>query len=94
MIVKILGVLDILVAISFWIFGIFHLSFMSTFILILGFYLLIKGIAFATTLNIVSVIDIVCSLIIIGSTTYFMPIVVVIIVSLFILQKGIFSLLT
>jgi hypothetical protein len=94
MIVKILGVLDIFVAICFWIFGIFHLSFMSSFILILGFYLLIKGIAFATTLNVVSIIDIVCALIIIGSNSYPMPIVVVIIVSLFILQKGIFSLLS
>jgi len=94
MILKILGALDIFTAICFWIFGIFHPSFISSFILVLGFYLLIKGIAFATTLNIVSVIDIVCALIIIGSTSYSMPIVVVIIVSLFILQKGIFSMLS
>jgi hypothetical protein len=94
MIVKILGVLDILAAISFWIFGIFHLSIMATFIMILGFFLLIKGIGFAVTVNIVSVIDIICAFIIIGSTTYSMPIVVVIITSLFLLQKGIFSMLS
>lgn len=94
MIVKILGILDIFVALCFWIFGIFHLSILGSFILILGFFLLVKGIVFATTLNIVSIIDIICSLIIIGSTSMSMPIVVVIIVSLFLVQKGVFSLIS
>jgi hypothetical protein len=94
MILKFLGGLDILIAILFWIFGIFHISLLSPLILILGFFLLIKGIAFATTLNAVSIIDIIASLIIIGSTSYSMPIIVVIIVSLFLLQKGIFSMLS
>ena len=94
MILKVLGALDIFTAICFWIFGIFHLSFISNLILILGFYILIKGIAFATTLNLVSIIDVVCGFIMIGSTSYSMPIVLVIIVSLFILQKGIFSMMS
>ena len=94
MIVKILGTLDVFVAICFWIFGVFHLSFLSGFILVLGFFLLVKGIAFAATLNIVSIIDIVCAFIIIGSTSMIMPVVIVIIVSLFLLQKGIFSMLS
>ena len=93
MIVKILGVLDVFVAICFWIFGVFHLHMLSGFILVLGFFLLVKGIAFAATLNIVSMIDIICAFIIIGSTSMSMPIVIVIIVSLFLLQKGIFSML-
>ena len=41
---KILGALDTLVALVFWLFGIFHLDFISGFIMVLGFYLLIKGI--------------------------------------------------
>jgi len=94
MIVKILGALDILVALCFWIFGVFHINILSSFILILGFFLLIKGIVFATTLNITSIIDIVCSLIIIGSTSMTMPIIIVIIVSLFLVQKGVFSMLS
>jgi hypothetical protein len=94
MILKLLGGLDILIAILFWIFGVFHLNILSSLILILGFFLLVKGIAFATTLNTVSIIDIIASLIIIGSTSYSMPIIVVIIVSLFLLQKGIFSMLS
>lgn len=93
MIVKILGTLDILVALSFWVFGIFHISVMAGFILALGFFLLIKGIAFATTLNITSIIDVICALIIMAATSIVMPKVVVIIVSLFLLQKGIFSML-
>ena len=93
MIVKILGALDILVALSFWVFGIFHISAMAGFILVLGLFLLVKGIAFATTLNITSILDIICALTIIASTSMVMPKVVVIILSLFLLQKGIFSML-
>ncbi len=93
LIVKILGALDILVALVFWLFGIFRLDFLSGFIMILGFILLIKGIAFAATLNWVSVIDIICSIIIIGSTSMIMPKWVIVILSLFLLQKGIFSML-
>ncbi len=93
MIVKVLGALDILVALSFWVFEIFHINVMAGFILVLGFFLLIKGIAFATTLNITSILDIICALIIMASTSMVMPRVVVIILSLFLLQKGIFSIL-
>ncbi len=94
MIVKLLGVLDIFVAICFWIFGVFHLSFMSGFILVLGLFLLVKGIAFVVSLNIVSAIDIICAIIIIAATSMVMPKIAVIIVSLFLLQKGIFSMLS
>lgn len=95
MIVKILGVLDIFVAICFWIFGVFHLGILSGFILVLGLFLLVKGIAFgATSLNIVSIIDIICAIIIIAATAVAMPVVIVVIVSLFILQKGIFSVIS
>ena len=93
MIVKILGALDIFAALCFWIFGVFHLNMLSGLILVLGFFLLVKGIAFAVTLNLMSIIDIICAFIIIGSTSMSMPLVIVIIVSLFLLQKGIFSML-
>jgi hypothetical protein len=94
MIVKLLGALDLFIALCFWVFGVFHLNFLGSFILILGFFLLIKGIVFATTLNIVSIIDIVCALIILGSVSMTMPIFIVIIVSLFLVQKGVFSMLS
>ena len=93
MIIKILGILDIFVGICFWIFGIFH-AIPNSFILILGFYLLAKGIAFITGLSFISLLDIVSSVIIIASTSNTMPNIVVILVSLFLLQKGVFSLLS
>ena len=92
MIVKILGILDIFVAIFFWVFMIFNISYLSGFVFLLGLFLLAKGIVFVTTLNIASILDIMSSVIIIGSSAN-LPVIIVIIVSLFLLQKGIFSLL-
>ncbi len=94
MIIKILGALDILIALSFWIFGIFDLEFMSGFILILGFFLIAKGIIFLTQLSIASILDLVSAGLIIYGTSVALPNVIVIIVSLFLLQKGIFSMLS
>lgn len=96
MIVKILGLVDIFIALIFWIFGIFQLSFLNQFIFILGIILLIKGVIFMTQLSIASILDIVCALIIIASSSasVVMPKLVVIIIALFLLQKGVFSLLS
>ena len=94
MIVKLLGILDLLVAIIFWIFGIFHIEILAGFVLVLGFILLAKGVGFAVTSNFVSILDIVASLVILASTAINLPAVVVIIVALFLIQKGIFSLLS
>jgi len=92
MIVKILGILDIIVAISFWISGIFGLI-PSGLILIFGLVLLGKGMGFIYNLNITSILDIICAIIIIFSSSIDIPKILVIIVSLFLLQKGAFSLL-
>jgi hypothetical protein len=94
MIIKILGIFDIFVALCFWVFGIFHLSFMSHFIFILGCILLVKGIIFLTGLSIASVLDIIASFALIGGASTFLPNIVVIIVTLFLIQKGAFSLLS
>jgi hypothetical protein len=93
MIIQILGILDVIVAISFWIYGVFGLI-PSGLVLILGLILLGKSIGFIYNLNIASILDIVCAMIIIFSSTIDIPIILVIIVSLFLLQKGIFSLLS
>jgi hypothetical protein len=94
MILKLLGILDIFIGICFWIFGIFQLKSLSGFIFALGIILLIKGVIFMTQLSIASILDIVFSFIIIGASSVAMPKVVVIITTLFLLQKGIFSLLS
>ena len=93
MIVKILGILDIFVAIFFWVFMIFNISYLSGFVFLLGLFLLAKGIVFVTTLNIASILDIMSSVVIIIGSSANLPVIIVIIVSLFLLQKGIFSLL-
>lgn len=92
MIVKLLGIFDILVGVIFWIFGIFHIL-PESLVLILGLFLLAKGVVFATNLNVTSILDIVSAVIILSATSVIMPQIVVILVALFLLQKGIFSML-
>ena len=81
MLVKILGILDIFIAVVFWLFGIIHL-FPNKFILILGFILLVKGLVFIFGWSIASFFDVVCGLIIIIASSVAMPKVIVIILVL------------
>jgi len=92
MIVKILGILDIFIAIVFWLFGIFHII-PSQFILLLGMILLGKGLVFCVKPNITSIIDIISAILIISATAIELPIIVIVLVALFLLQKGTFSLI-
>ena len=92
MIVKILGILDIIAAILFWIGGMFHII-PANMLLIVGFYLLVKGAVFLIFKDIASILDIVCSAVVFLAVSFSIPLIIVIIVSLFLLQKGIFSLL-
>tara|TARA_Y100000310_G_C20690587_1_gene821943 strand:+ start:3905 stop:4186 length:282 start_codon:yes stop_codon:yes gene_type:complete len=93
MIVKILGILDIFIAIVFWLFGMFHII-PSNFILLLGMILLVKGLVFVFNLNITSILDIVSAVLIILATSINMPIIVIALITLFLLQKGVFSLMS
>jgi len=95
MIIKILGILDIFVGLVFWLFGIFNII-PSSFILLLGLILLVKGIIFITGLSIVSAVDIISGIIIIiaSASEIIMPKLVIILVALFLIQKGIFSMLS
>jgi len=92
MIIKILGILDIFIAIVFWLFGMFGII-PSQFVLLIGMILLVKGIIFLTGLSITSFIDIICAVLIITSTAMDLPNLVVALVTLFLLQKGAFSLM-
>ncbi|MGV8151776.1 MAG: hypothetical protein ACP5OG_01730 [Candidatus Nanoarchaeia archaeon] len=90
-IIKILGIIDILIAMIFWVFGVFGII-PSNFILLIGIALLAKGIIFVTGLSFASILDIVCSVLIIAASSIHMPKIIIVIVSLFLLQKGLFSL--
>ena len=91
MIVKILGILDIFIAVIFWLFGIFHII-PSNLVLFLGIILLVKGLIFVFNLNITSILDIIAAVLIILATSITMPTIVIALVTLFLLQKGVFSL--
>jgi Sec-independent protein secretion pathway component TatC len=93
MIVKILGALDIGVALLFWVYGIFHLESISGLVFILGLFLLVKGLIFVATMDVASAFDVLAGLAIIIGVSFELPRVIVIIISILILQKGIFSML-
>jgi len=90
MIIKILGALDIFIAACFWLFGVFGIV-PGNFILILGFFLLVKGVVFITGLSFPSFVDIIMGIVMITATSYHLSNIIIVLFSLFLLQKGIFS---
>jgi len=90
MILKIFGALDVLAALSLWIFHFFGVI-PQNFIMLLAFYLLAKGIFLLLSADIASALDVVSAIIIFSSFSVSMPSVVIIIVVLFLLQKGLLS---
>ncbi|MBU4086492.1 MAG: hypothetical protein KKB21_02850 [Nanoarchaeota archaeon] len=91
MIVKILGIFDMLAALLFWVFGIFGII-PPNLILILAVYLLVKGLIFVISADVASVIDILVSLIMFLSLSFHIPQIIVITATLILIQKGAFSL--
>tara|TARA_Y100000310_G_scaffold279332_1_gene298374 strand:+ start:1422 stop:1709 length:288 start_codon:yes stop_codon:yes gene_type:complete len=89
--VKILGTIDLVTAILFWVFMVFDITGLTQIITLLGIFLLVKGIVFATTADIASVLDIISAMVIIVASSFNVHIIIVVIVSLYLLQKGIFS---
>ena len=93
MVIKTLGIFDILISILFFTFIVFDIKSLAGIILLSGLFLLVKGVVFIGNLNITSIFDVVNSFIIILSSSIEINIIIAIIVSLFLLQKGIFSLM-
>jgi len=89
--IKILGTLDLITAILFWAFMVFDITGISQIITFLGIFLLVKGIVFATTADIVSVLDILSAMVVIVGSSFNIHIFLVILVSIYLAQKGIFS---
>jgi len=92
-IIKILGILDIFVGLTFWIYGIFDIAAWSGFILLLGLILLIKGVVFILGLAFASIMDIIAGILIIIGSSVELNTIFVVIIAIFILQKGIFSMM-
>lgn len=98
MVIKILGAIDLVIGIIFWIQGIVisvfgaHL-FPEIFISFLGMVLLAKGLIFLIGLDVMSFIDVICAAVIMLSPSVKMPFVIYTMVSIFLIQKGVFSFL-
>jgi hypothetical protein len=89
--IKILGTIDLITAILFWVFAVFNLVGLTQIITFLGIFLLVKGIVFATTADIASALDIISALIIITASSFNVHILFVIVVAIYLAQKGLFS---
>lgn len=92
MIIKLLGILDIISGMLFWLDGFFKII-PDSVIMFLVFYLIIKGLIFIISKDIASILDIISGVIIYFSLSYVLPAFIIIIVTLFLLQKGILSLI-
>jgi len=93
MILKVLGILDILSGICFWLNIVFKF-FPDYFIFIISFYLIIKGVLFILSKDIASILDILSGIIIYASLTFSIPFFIVVIIAFFLIQKGILSLIS
>ena len=90
MVVKVLGTLDLISALLFFLSAVF--SFIpQSWILIIGLYVLVKGIVFAISKDYASFIDIACGTVILISLTISIHIVIVALVCLYLIQKGVIS---
>lgn len=97
MLVKLFGILDLFVAIIFFINN--NLDkidgwFPDKIVLYAGIYLLIKGLFFVLTFDFASLLDIICAIIIIISIYTPVSLIISAIVIILLLQKGFFSLVS
>lgn len=95
MVVQILGLIDIITGISFLLNKVFSYigwNFMDFFVKIFAGILLIKGGIFAIGWDFLSIIDVICAIIIFLSLFYTLPIQLVLVISFYLILKGISSL--
>ncbi|HJX50651.1 MAG TPA: hypothetical protein VJ438_04260 [Candidatus Nanoarchaeia archaeon] len=91
MLVKILGALDILAGIIFWLSFPFPIP--AIILGIFGIYVLAKGLIFVGFgLDVLSAIDIIAGILIIASVSISMPVILISVISIYLIGKGLFSL--
>jgi len=90
MIIKILGILDIIAGFALFL----HRFLPENLIMFFGIYLLVKGIMFAMASDIISFVDIACAIAIIISLNVALPQLIISLAGIFLIQKGIFSLIS
>ena len=91
MFMKILGVIDLIIAVLFSINGFYFKFLPSNILLIMALYLIIKGLIFVLSADVASALDIVCGLIILSAILFTIPKALIVIVVFYLIQKAIFS---
>jgi len=91
MIVKILGILDILVAMLFWLSTFFHII-PSSIIIFFAICLLAKGLFFVILEHIASAFDIIVAILMFVSLSHSIPSLIIFLITFLLLQKGVLSL--
>jgi len=91
MFIKILGILDLFSALIFILYCYTPIK-SHTLLLICAIYLLIKGLIFFLMKDFASLIDIICGIIFIITLLLILPMPIIAIASIFLIQKGLFSL--
>jgi len=91
MLVKILGALDLLAALIFWLWIFIGLP--NEVMLVVVMFLIIKGLIFIMGFAIASIFDILCGVVIYAALNFGLPKFIYVIVLLFLVQKGIISIL-
>jgi len=95
MLIKILGVIDILAGIIFWLSGFFKLIkfnlIPSELIFVFGILILAKGLIFIFGLSLTSFLDIISGAVLLLAIITEMPLIIISLVSLFLIQKGVLS---
>jgi hypothetical protein len=92
MLLKLLGILDLICAGALLIQNYFFKLFPTKFIFILAFYLVIKGAIFLISLDFASILDILSGGIIILSVFFVLPKILIGAVIFYLIQKGVISL--
>ncbi len=92
MILKILGILDIFSAVLIFLFNFLNF-FPSQIIILIGVYLLVKGVLFSISKDPASMLDIAAAIIVLATLNFTVPFLLLSLVSIYLIQKGIFSLL-
>ena len=97
MLLKLLGIFDIIAALAFFINNNLDKAnswFPNGIVIILAIYILLKGLIFVIILDFVSLIDIICAIIIFISLLTPINAVITFLVVIFLIQKGIISLIS
>tara|TARA_B100001971_G_C18167875_1_gene525342 strand:- start:946 stop:1215 length:270 start_codon:yes stop_codon:yes gene_type:complete len=87
-----MGTIDIALGVLFWIAMVFSFSYFNPLILLLSLVLIVKGIVFLMGMDFASVVDVISGFLIVYALSYGLHTLIVVIISIFLIQKGVFSL--